>query len=213
MKRLDLENWKRKEVYEFFSNVSDPFYMVTFRQDVTELYEYAERKGLSFYYGMVWICTKAINDVEAFRIARKDDELIVYPLRKPSFTDLRKGEEQFYIVTTDFTDDIDEYCRLARKRSLEQNCFIEAEKETEDLIYISCLPWIDLTALTNERDRSDPSFADDSIPHIAWGKYTENEGRKILGISLEVNHRFIDGIHIGMFKERLDHYLKELAER
>ena len=213
MKKLDYENWKRKEVYEFFSAISDPFYMVTFRQDVTELYEYVKKRDLSFYYGMIWLCTKAINDIEAYRIALKEGELIVYPQRRPSFTDLKKGEEQFYIVTTEFLEDIDEYCRYAKERSKEQTWFIDSEKETDDLIYFSCLPWIDLCALTNERDRKDPSFADDSIPHVAWGKYTEENGRKILGISLEVNHRFIDGVHIGMFAERMDHYLKELADQ
>lgn len=211
MKKLDPEHWKRREAYEFFSNISDPFYMATFRQDVTELYEYTKKHSLSFYYGMIWLCTKALNDIEAFRIGIKDEELVIYPYRRPSFTDLRKGEEQFYIVTTDMIDPIDEYCRMAAKQSMDQDCFIELNKETDDLIYFSCLPWIELTALTNERDRNDPKMKDDNIPHIAWGKYTRENGRIYLSISLEVNHRFIDGVHIGMFKERMDHYLETLA--
>ena len=108
-------------------------------------------------------------------------------------------------------DPIDEYCRMAAKQSMDQDCFIELNKETDDLIYFSCLPWIELTALTNERDRNDPKMKDDNIPHIAWGKYTRENDRIYLSISLEVNHRFIDGVHIGMFKERMDHYLETLA--
>ena len=212
MKKLDLENWKRREAYEFFSNLSDPFYMVAFRQDVTELYEYVKKHSLSFYYGMIWLCTKALNDIEAFRIGIKDDEPVVYPYRRPSFTDLREGEEQFYIVTTDMSDDIDGYCRMAAEQSAKQDCFIELNKETDDLIYFSCLPWIELTALTNERDRNDPKMKDDSIPHVAWGKYIKENDRIFLSISLEVNHRFIDGIHIGLFKERMDQYLRSLAD-
>ena len=54
-------------------------------------------------------------------------------------------------------------------------------------------------APTNERDLSAPDARDDSVPHIAWGKYTEEGGRLTLGISIEVNHRLIDGLHIGRF--------------
>lgn len=55
------------------------------------------------------------------------------------------------------------------------------------------------TPPTNERDLSAPDARDDSVPHIAWGKYTEEGGRLTLGISIEVNHRLIDGLHIGRF--------------
>lgn len=75
-----------------------------------------------------------------------------------------------------------------------------------DLIYISCLPWIELTALTNERD-FDP---DDAVPRIAWGKFRERDGRKILGMSMELNHRFTDGVHIGLFSQALDNLMAQL---
>ena len=34
MEYIDLEAWPRRPVFDFFSAVSNPFYMVTFRQDV-----------------------------------------------------------------------------------------------------------------------------------------------------------------------------------
>ena len=34
---FDIENWERREIYEFFSSVDQPFYSVTFRLDVTKL--------------------------------------------------------------------------------------------------------------------------------------------------------------------------------
>lgn len=40
--------------------------MVTFKQDVTNLYRYAKEKGISFYYALVYLCTEAVNSVEAF---------------------------------------------------------------------------------------------------------------------------------------------------
>ena len=75
------------------------------------------------------------------------------------------------------------------------------------MIFFSCLPWVDVTALTNERDFD----ADDAIPRIAWGKFVEENGRWMLGLSLEVNHRFIDGLHIGQFVKALEKSMEELA--
>ena len=184
--------------------------MVSFRQDVTRLYDFVKAEGLSFYYGMIWACTRALNAVEAFRFAIREGEIVRLSRRMPSFTDLKPGAEQFHIVTMDCGEDIRGFCRKAAQKSRAQEGFIDLSQETDELIYISCLPWIDLTALTNERDLSTPGARDDSIPRIAWGSYTEDEGRKALGLSLEVNHRLIDGVHIGRFAEALNNVLNEL---
>lgn len=210
MEAFAFENWPRKEAYSFFSGISNPFYMVTFRQDVTPLYDFAKAEGLSFYYGMIWACTQALNDVEAFRLTIRDGEIVRLSRRIPSFTDLKPGAEQFHIVTMDCADDIWQFCREAAQKSHAQEGFLDLSLETDELIYLSCLPWVDLTALTNERDLSASGARDDSIPRLAWGRFTEENGRKILGLSLEVNHRFIDGLHIGRFAENLNRRILSL---
>ena len=74
---------------------------------------------------------------------------------------------------------------------------MDQEKESDGLIYFSCTPWFDFTALTNEHklDR------DDTVPHLAWGKYYEEQGRLMVHLSVEVNHRTVDGFHIGQLME------------
>ena len=103
-----------------------------------------------------------------------------------------------------------EFNEEARKRSTAQQFFLDTSQETDRVIYFSCLPWVDLTALTNERDFSSPDSKNDSIPRIAWGKYIQNGDRLELGISIEVNHRLIDGFHIGQFVQRLEKLIREL---
>ena len=179
---------------------------MTFNVDVTEVYAYAKRSGLSFYYALVYLVTKAVNSVEAFRYGIVDGELVLFDERSPSFTDLKKGSESFHIVTMPCEGNIAEFCQDAKRRSAEQTTFLSADKESADLIYFSCLPWVELTALTNERD-FDP---DDAIPRISWGKYHERDGRKILGMSLELNHRVTDGVHIGKFADALQNLIKQL---
>ena len=53
---------------------------------------------------------------------------------------------------------------------------------------------------------------DDAIPRIAWGKYREENGRLVLGMSLEVNHRLVDGLHIGLFARELDRVMDSLRD-
>lgn len=199
MEKVDMQLWERKEMFHFFSNMSQPFYSVTFTVDVTELYKYVKARGLSFYYALVYLCTEAVNETDAFLYMMKDGEVYKVDRREPSFTDIKTGSEQFYIVTMPAGNGLDEFCRAARKKSGEQNSFIDAEQESGDLIYFTCLPWVELTALTNERE-FDP---DDTVPRIAWGKYRDEDGVKRLQMSLELNHRFLDGIHIGKFYEAL----------
>ena len=206
MRKIDPNTWPRRDIFDFFSKFSNPFYSVTFNVDVTEAYAYAKRSGLSFYYALVYLVTRAINSVEAFRYALVDGELVLLDERSPSFTDLKKGSESFHIVTMPCKGDIAEFCFDAKRRSAEQTTFLSTDKEGVDLIYFSCLPWIELTALTNERD-FDP---DDAIPRVSWGKFHERDGRKILGMSLELNHRFTDGVHIGKFADALQNLISEL---
>ncbi len=207
MLKIDYDSWPRKELFEFFSNVSQPFYSVTFNVDITKLYSYTHSRGLSFYYALSYLVTKAVNSVDNFLYAIEDGEIVKFDELLCSFTDMRKGTDSFYIVTMpSFHGSIDDFCAAAKEKSENQKEFINMDSEGKDLIFISCLPWIELTGLTNERNFD----RDDNIPRISWGKYHEEQGRKVLGMSLELNHRFCDGVHIGKFAAELERLINEL---
>ena len=210
MKKIDMKTWDRKEVYDFFSRVSHPFYMVSFITDVTELKAFTKRHGCSFYYALIFLCGKAMSCVENFRYVCKGNDVYLIDEREPSFTDRKPGSELFHIVSVPLGDDILSFCRSAKEASRRQDCFIDVSKEGCHLAYFSCMPTLRLTALTNEFDVLAPDFPSDSVPRIAWGKYTEQGGRLELTISMEVNHRFIDGVHIEQFSSCLDKMIADL---
>ena len=60
---IDKAAWPRWEIFDFFSGISNPFYAVTFRQDVTALRNYCKERKISFYYGLIYLCCKALQDV------------------------------------------------------------------------------------------------------------------------------------------------------
>lgn len=208
--KVDLQSWNRKDIFSFFENMSNPFYVVSFRQDVTKLYDFVKKNNLSFYYSLVYLCTRAVNEIDAFHYVIKNGEVYRIDRREPSFTDLKSGSENFYIVTLSAKSSIFEFNKSAKARSINQTKFIDQDSETDTLIYFSCLPWIDITAITNERDLLARDAKDDSVPRISWGKYIEKGGCKELGISVELNHRLVDGVHIGMFAEKLSNLIDEL---
>lgn len=209
LQKIDLATWPRREVFTFFSQMSNPFYMVSFKQEVTNLVKYCKESQLSFYYALIYLTCQTMNEIENFRYFLQEEEVYLYSERIPSFTDLKKGSEQFHIVTMDLKTDLRDFCQQAKVQSSQQATFIEPYAE-ENLIYYSCLPWLDLTALTNERDLANPKVKDDNIPRISWGKYTKNQDKIELVISLEVNHRFVDGLHVGRFAEKLTQMIENL---
>ena len=207
MRYIQKETWPRRELYDFFAPMSHPFYTLTFPVDVTALRRYTKERGLSFYCAMVWLVTKAMDDVEEFRVKIRGEDLILHDHLVPSFTDLHPGSRNFHITTLEAGDDLADFCRRAKAASAAQTTFLPESPWPEDqLIYFTCLPWFPVTALTNERD-ADPT---DSIPRVAWGKYEEREGRTQLLVSLELNHRLVDGAHVGALFQALERRMEEL---
>lgn len=167
MHKIDMNTWPRAELFRFFSGVSQPFYSVTFRVDVTNLHAYTKARGISFYYALGYLVTDAVNSVVNFRYTIRDGEVWLLDKRIPSLTDLKPGSEQFHIVTLPKTGTLDEFCCAAKAKSAAQQSFLDQDCETDALIYISTTPWFDLTSCTNERDFD----KDDAIPRITWGSF------------------------------------------
>ena len=174
---------------------------------MTNLRAYTKKEGLSFYYTLAWLLAKGMQEQEAFLIRIREGRLFVMDELLPSCTDLRPGAEVFHFVTLPAGDDPADFCRRAREISRTQTrMFDEALEARDDVVYFSCLPWLPVLSLTNER-RVDP---DDCIPRVGWGKYQEQNGRLTLPICLEVNHRTVDGLHIGRLYEYVQGWIDKL---
>ena len=96
MHKIDMNTWPRAELFRFFSGVSQPFYSVTFRVDVTNLHAYTKARGISFYYALGYLVTDAVNSVVNFRYTIRNGEVWLLDKRIPSLTDLKPGSEQFH---------------------------------------------------------------------------------------------------------------------
>lgn len=205
MREIDLSIWQRRQIFELFSGCDWPFYALSFPLDVTRLKAYTKREGLSFYYTLSWLLTKGMEQQEAFLIRIRQGRLIVLDELMPSCTDMTPGHDTFRFITLPAGSDPSDFCRRAKKTAEDQaGLFDEALESRDDVVYFSCLPWLPVLSMTNER-HVDP---DDCIPRVGWGKYQEQDGRLLLPICLEVNHKTVDGLHIG----RLYAYLQNAID-
>lgn len=209
MKEFDINNWNRRAVYETFSQLDFPFYHVAFYVDVARLKEYTVKHGLSFYYSMIWLATKAADSILNFRLRIIEGKLYDIETSVPTLTFLKPDSEVFQTVICALTDSVDEYTSKVKILTERQTNFIGGENIPEQQkIYFSCLPWMEITSLSSER-MLDP---DDAIPRIAWGKYVKRNESLQLCVSVDVNHRLIDGYHIGRFYQELQKAISSLPD-
>ena len=200
MRTIDPKNWERGEIFDLFSACDHPFYSVSFELDVSRLYHLTHETGQSFYYSMAYLVTTAMEGVEAFRMRIRGGQIEVVDELIPSCTDLMPGSETFVIVTLPHGNNMAEFCRQAKEKAAGQTYLFDREMERLDtLVYISCLPWFPITGFVTERSLE----PDDCIPRVTWGKYQKDGGRVRLNLTLDLNHRTIDGVHVGKFYQLL----------
>ena len=159
MKSVDIAAWDRKEIYDLFSACDHPFYSVSFELDVTNLYAHTHESGLSFYYSLCYLMTRAMEEVEAFRMRIRDGRIDIVDELIPSCTDLVPGSDAFVIVTLPHGGDMAEFCRQAKEKAAGQMYLFDREMEKLDtLVYFSCLPWFPVTGCSELLRRTADPF-------------------------------------------------------
>jgi chloramphenicol O-acetyltransferase type A len=211
-RRIDRREWKRNGHDRLFQRLEVPFYSVTWRVDVTAAADFARKNGISVYSTLIWCTMRAINSVEAFRYELRGDEVYLLDSRNPSYT-YPWDDELFGICGLKWIDGEDPVSFAVRMKAAEAENespipTAEADEAGHD-VYISSLPWIDYTHIAQEF----PLDNTDSTPRIMWGRFTSDEqGRKTLSYTVQVNHRLIDGIHLARLLDGLNGAILALEE-
>ncbi len=211
MREIDMASWSRREHFEFFRRADLPFYNVNANVDVTGLRECARARALSFNSVLIHVAMRAVNGVENFRYRLRGETVVLHDRLHPSFAHLKEGEELFRMITVDFVDDLLEFAVGVREAIDASNSWFGLEKLVgrDDLVFISSLPWISFTGV----DHTLSLKREDAMPRLTWGKCFEEHGRTLLPFNVQVNHMFVDGLHVGRFFERLDAEIRASLER
>lgn len=191
---IDVEQWNRKDAYGLFSRGYLPFFAVTTPLDVTELYAFTKKEGLSFYRAMVYSVTRAMNELEPFRLRIRRDGIAVCETVSPSYTTAGK-DGAFGITNVDYVpgETLADFCRRARETEARQTEGMVVEDDVrDDLIFISSVPWFVTTSVLQEQ----PLDPDDSFPRVLWDRIHEEQGRMLVNFTVQLNHRLLDGSQV-----------------
>ena len=199
---IDVDTWPRRDAYRLFSRGYLPYFSVTTPLDVTELYRFTKKEGLSFYRAMVYSVTRAMNELEPFRLRIRPEGVAVCDTVSPSYTTAGK-DGSFGICNVDYIpgESMADFCRRALETEATQveNMVVEDDVR-DDLIFFSCVPWFVTTSVLQEQ----PTNPDDSFPRVLWDRVHEEKGRKLVNLTLQLNHRLLDGAHVRDLLLRLD---------
>ena len=198
-KKLDLDNWVRKDHFHFFRQFEEPFWGVVITIDCTHAYATAKAEGVSFFLYYLHKALAAVNDIEPFRYRIEEDEVYVYDEVNASPT-IDRGDGSFGFGYMDYYPDFADFNDEAKKeieKVRSQTKLVPSSSEV-NVIHFSSLPWLNFTSISHAR-----SFSfKDSIPKISFGKMTEANGIKSMPVSIHVHHALMDGYHVGQFAER-----------
>ena len=199
---IDIESWNRKDAYGLFSRGYLPYFSVTTPLDVTELHGFTKREGLSFYRSLVFIVTKAMNELEPFRMRIRPRGIAVCETVSPSYTTAGK-DGTFGITDVDYRPEetLAAFCRRAlAKEAQQQEQMVVQDDVRDDLIFFSSVPWFITTSVLQEQ----PTNPDDSFPRVLWDRIHEEQGRKIVNFTVQLNHRLLDGSHVRDLLQRME---------
>lgn len=211
MKYIDIENWKRKDHFNYFRQLDYPHFNICGNLEITNFYKYTENNQIPFFISILYAASKAANSIKELRLRIRGGNVVEHEVVSPSFT-IMTDEEVFSFCTSNFIDEFDKFKGSTSEqiKKVKNDVNLEDEPGRDDLLFITSIPWISFTSITHPIQMQPV----DSIPRISWGKYFE-EGDKIkLPLSVQAHHALVDGIHIGQFfnnfQEILDNPLEHL---
>lgn len=206
--KLDLETWNRKEHFEFFKGLEEPFFGVTVTIDCSKAYEKAKALGTSFFVYYLHKTIVAVNTIASFRYRIIGDQVYVFDVINASATIMRT-DSSFGFSLIAYSPDFDifsanafeEIKRIEKTPGLFTTKFV-----TENVIHFSAIPWVNFTALSHARSYT---FAD-SCPKISFGKMmVDAAGTRTMSMSVHVHHGLMDGLHVGQFVDCFQDLMNE----
>ena len=195
-KQFDLENWSRKDHFNFFNQFDEPFFGVTVDIDCTIAYQKCKKEGIGFFLYYLHQSLTAANAVENFRLRIEDNQIYLYDKVNASAV-INRADNSFGFSYIDYFSDFDEFQSAAKLEieNVKKSKGLILNGNNANVIHISAMPFLKFTSLSHAR-----SFAHkDSCPKFSFGKMTDENGKKTMPISVHVNHALADGYHVSLF--------------
>ncbi len=204
MKRIDPTTWPRKDHYAFFRSLDFPYVGVTVEIDVTPVFDACRaRDDVGLFPAMAWLLTEAGNEVpelrQRIRVEDGRDVVVEHERVEAGVTLPVDGGLFTYACIPWAADPVAYAARVAREseRVRADPRLDPFDGGRDDLLYLSCLPWLRFTDMTHPVSTSRV----DSGVRIAWGKIVLEGDRRVCPLNIQAHHALADGLHLGRFMQ------------
>ena len=197
---IDMEHWERREFYEHFIGEVVCTYSAVVPIDITNL------KGQRLYPAMIWLLTKTVNDLPEFRTSLTKEGLGIYDEMHPMYTVFNQENKNFSGIWSYFSEDYQEFLKRYEADAVKYSKstrFAPKAGTPENSFNISMVPWLGFTGF-NINVFDEGKFL---LPVFTMGKFTEQDGKRLLPLAIQVHHAVCDGYHLGLFVEKLQAYI------
>lgn len=198
-KKIDRENWMRKEYFEhYFANIPCT-YSMTVKLDITRIIETNKK----LYPSMLYCIATIVNRHPEFRTAFNDKgELGIYSEMIPSYTVFHKDTETFSNLWTDYNPDFEVFFRSYEKDMLQfgnQKGMIGKPDVPPNVFTVSMIPWSSFEGFNLNLQKGYNYL----IPIFTIGRYSQENGKIKIPLAIQVHHAVCDGFHACRFVNEL----------
>lgn len=199
---INYDSWDRKQYFYYFTKMLPTGYSISIEVDITNTYNLMKKQRKKFFPSYLYVASKLIAEQKEFRISSINGQLGYYEVLHPSYACFHKDDKSISNMWTEYVPDFAMFYNnyLDDQMQYADNHGIVAKPEMPPLnnCMIDMLPWIDFKSYTPI------PFADSNsyFPVIQAGKFFENEGKKMMPLSITVHHAVADGYHVSEFLEK-----------
>jgi chloramphenicol O-acetyltransferase type A len=206
----------RRDRFELFNSMESPLLNVTYNLTVPDFREYLNKSGYPPFHFFLYTIFKSLMQVENFRYRIYQDEVIKIDRLIPSYT-VMNHNQVLNFTRFEHSDDIQTFIKrslAAKEESTNATHLLHSateftEREIKDYVFVTSIPWLDFTQIQHPVYK----FKSADIPSVAWGKWSENNGKLQMPFSVQVHHGFVDGYHIHLLSEEIANQIKTLMSK
>lgn len=197
-RQIDMQTYARADILRAFVDRQMPQFSLTCEVDVTVLHRVCKAQGVSFFLGISYAVSHAVQAVPQLRHRVIEGVLYEYEHTHPNYTVAREGD-LFSFCDGVHTEDFASFCRKTQALMDEVQSKPDLSvHERHHVFFISYLPWLRFTAFTHPYD---PIYA--YIPVITLGQFEERGGTVTMPVGMQVHHGVVDGVHAARFYQAL----------
>lgn len=162
-KKIDIENWARKEHYRYYTEKLKIEVNMTAPIDVKNLLDFCYIHNYKFYPTVIYIVTKVLNKIENFKMFRDNEgNLCVWDKINPNYTIFHQDDKTFSDCWSEYEEDFE---KCFQNITTDMHTYKDKkgikvkEQQPANFYCISCTPWTAFTGLWKQSGKWEPAFS------------------------------------------------------